>query len=565
MRQRILLPLVVFAFALGFIASAHAANEGQADLDKATELKITANDLRDLNQVVELLESALDKGLDADNTDFAEKMLAGTLLQRATAVSGALLSQQNPALRADRRWSDMRQFAITDLRRVVSLDDKQIDAYMLLGRLMTIPPIDQNGARDALTKVIEADDELPPNVRAEAYVMRGAVQRLSERRQADFDKAIELDPEKLEYRLLRARHYYAEKEFDKALADVDEALKQDPDQFATHELRALVLLAAEKPQEALESFNKASELAPNEVSPFQYRGELYRQLGDTDKALEQLARAIELAPNNHISHALRAELLFQDNKPEAALKDIDAALKIQPGFLQGLLLRVRILEKLDRTDEAITQLEQLAQAIPNEPSIQLQLAFYYIEKNRIQDAIEKLSLVIRQDNSNELALRMRGDQYLSIGKHAEAIADFEAALVQSPEESGVLNNYAWTLATSPVDDLRNGKRAVELATKACELTEYKLPHILSTLAASYAEAGDFDKAIEWAQKAIDLDKAEHEGEHADDLKKELASYQAKKPFRELQQLKEGEVKEQEKKDLSATPSATPAPGRTIDF
>src|SRR5690606_517865 len=149
---------------------------------------------------------------------------------------------------------------------------------------------------------------------------------------------------------------------------------------------------------------------------------------------------------------------------------------------------------------------------------------------------------------------MRGDQYLSIGRHAEAIADFELALAQAPEDSGVLNNFAWTLATSPTDELRNGKRAVELATKACELTEYKMPHILSTLAASYAEAGDFDKATEWAQKAIDLDKTENEGLHQEDLKKELASYQAKKPFRELQQLDESQ--KQEEKDLLAPPSQT---------
>ena len=47
------------------------------------------------------------------------------------------------------------------------------------------------------------------------------------------------------------------------------------------------------------------------------------------------------------------------------------------------------------------------------------------------------------------------------------------------------------LATSPDAKLRNGRRAIELATRACELTKYKAAYILSTLAAAYAETGDF--------------------------------------------------------------------------
>jgi tetratricopeptide (TPR) repeat protein len=561
MCQSIARLMIVFALTLGTCSFAPAANEGQSDLDKATELKVTASDLSDLNQVVELLEAALEKGLDADNTDFAETMLVGTLLQRATAVSSALLAQ--PVQNADRRWSDMRQFALIDLERAVSLDDKQYEAHMLIGKLQSLGG-DRNAAKTALTKVVDAPDELPAPMRAEAHALRGAVQRLPENRAADFDKAIELDPENNEYRLLRARHHYTQEAWDKALDDIDDAIKAKPEDFTAHELRALVLLAQKKPEEALESFNKASELSPQEVSPYQYRGELYRQLGDMEKAVEQLNKAIELSPENFLSLAMRAELLLRDGKPEEALKDAEAALKIRPDFIRGHLLRAGILQELDRGDEAFQQLEQLSQLVPNDPQVQLQLAVYYIEQKRTTKAIDMLSRVIELDSNNAIARRLRGDMYLTVGKHAEALADFEVALAEEPEESGVLNNYAWTLATSPIDELRDGKRAIELATKACEITDYKAPHILSTLAASYAETGDFDKAIEWTQKAIEVDKAEHEAIHEADLKNELASYQAKKPFRELQQPEESDDEKLED-EAFAPPSTTPAPARTIDF
>ncbi len=131
-----------------------------------------------------------------------------------------------------------------------------------------------------------------------------------------------------------------------------------------------------------------------------------------------------------------------------------------------------------------------------------------------------------------MAMRRRGDAYLSVGQQADAIRDYEAALAIQPDETGLLNNLAWVLATSPTDELRDGKRALELAQRACQLTDHKLPHMLSTLAACYAELGDFAGAIEYSEKAVALDPEEPQ------LANELASYRDKKPWREIQETKE---------------------------
>jgi tetratricopeptide (TPR) repeat protein len=126
-------------------------------------------------------------------------------------------------------------------------------------------------------------------------------------------------------------------------------------------------------------------------------------------------------------------------------------------------------------------------------------------------------------------MRGRGDVYLNHGRQAEAIADYERALKLQPKDYGILNNLAWVLATSPDAKIRNGKRALELAKVAADVTEYKLAYILSTLAAAYAESGDLPSAIKWSTKAVELS----DKEHAEALKKELESYKAGKPWREL--------------------------------
>ncbi|MEO8269010.1 MAG: hypothetical protein ABI557_04775, partial [Aureliella sp.] len=181
-----------------------------------------------------------------------------------------------------------------------------------------------------------------------------------------------------------------------------------------------------------------------------------------------------------------------------------------------------------------------------------QLASYYQLDKRPRLAIQLLDQLLESDPENAAALRSRGDAKLSVNMQQEAVDDYEAAIKMmeskrdqaDPEEfkedySGLLNNLSWVMSTSPKDELRDGKRALELALKACEATDYEAPHILSTLAAAYAETGDFDNARKWASKAVELgDEQKHE--QTEQLEKELESYEADKPWREKQETEENE-------------------------
>ena len=188
--------------------------------------------------------------------------------------------------------------------------------------------------------------------------------------------------------------------------------------------------------------------------------------------------------------------------------------------------------------DAIADMESVLEKDPTNVAFRLQLASYYIQDKRPTKAIDIFTKILEEDESHAVARQARADSFLSLGKHAEAIADFEIVLKAKPEDDGVLNNFAWVLATSPDDKLRDGKRAVTLGTKACEATEYKKAHILSTLAAAYAETGDFESAKKWSKTAVELGGKDDEVD--EQLKNELESYEQKKAWREKQEVKEKE-------------------------
>jgi tetratricopeptide (TPR) repeat protein len=112
------------------------------------------------------------------------------------------------------------------------------------------------------------------------------------------------------------------------------------------------------------------------------------------------------------------------------------------------------------------------------------------------------------------------------------IEQWETSLEIDPNDGNALNNLAWVLATHPDDAIRNGKRAVELAEKAISLPGGVVPIVLRTLAAAYAEAGDFSKAMDTLQHAIDLAAAQNNTSLLATLRHEMELYQTRAPYRE---------------------------------
>jgi Flp pilus assembly protein TadD len=91
---------------------------------------------------------------------------------------------------------------------------------------------------------------------------------------------------------------------------------------------------------------------------------------------------------------------------------------------------------------------------------------------------------------------------LDIGEASEARKALETAAHVQPRDPVILNELAWMLATSSDAKIRNGRKAVSLATKACQLEGWTDSYTIDTLAAAYAEAGQFNEAVRYEQLAM---------------------------------------------------------------
>ena len=145
------LPLgLLFAALVVFAARLPAGeNDGQDDLDKATEKKLSAESLADLSEVLKLCESAMKKGLSPDNNKFADNLYTSTLFQRGRILTGAIFDRKegtNP------RYKQLREDALADLEKVVKRDPKSGEAELMIAKLQALPDGDH-------AKAIKAADQ----------------------------------------------------------------------------------------------------------------------------------------------------------------------------------------------------------------------------------------------------------------------------------------------------------------------------------------------------------------------------------------------------------------------
>jgi len=246
------------------------------------------------------------------------------------------------------------------------------------------------------------------------------------------------------------------------------------------------------------------------------------------------SQGVLIDTNSNLGTGIGAELLG-DYKEAVRLLTQAIADERADGFKLALAHRFRGLayKNLGRRDDALRDFLEVIRLQP-----QLDLGYYdagviYNLQDRYRDAIEMMTHAIAlQKDTRGLARRRseRGNAYFHLGDFKRAQSDFVAALRLNRGDPDVLNNVAWFRATCPDANFRNGKEAVELATRACTLDKWKDADQIDTLAAAYAETGNFAEAERYQQKAMAL-LSENEALRPK-FRARLEQYRAKEPVRQ---------------------------------
>jgi len=301
-------------------------------------------------------------------------------------------------------------------------------------------------------------------------------------------------------------------------------------------MRGVVRLENEDLDHALADFDESLKLDQNSAPALIARASLWLWKGRLDQAIADATRAIELNPRNAYAFVERGVFYYDMKQYDKALHDFDAA--VERGFKGAVIEIGRGMIDLQKGDLKKAQAEfyQALRIDPKHPDAYCGSASIYMMRGDTKRALKVLDQAVELDPQSADSHGNRAIILLSIGKYDKALEDLDDVLRVAPSSVRAHRERAWILATCPVDKIRNGEEAMKSAAKACELTGWNEPHALMTLAAACSEAGDFDGAVKWQQKAIELlsDKAPEKREY----RKTLERYQGKKPYRRLTVLEE---------------------------
>jgi Tfp pilus assembly protein PilF len=275
-------------------------------------------------------------------------------------------------------------------------------------------------------------------------------------------------------------------------------LKVTPNNYAVHADYAAFLLNASQLQLARAECVKSIQIEPNYGWSHHVLGSISLLEGQLDEADAELRKALRLDPARADVHLDLGKVALRRNLPVEAAAQFSAMLELEHSNPQAHVGLGQALAIQGRLDDARAQYAEALRLAP-----------------QFAEAHHQLAVVLALQHNI-----------------AEAVLEYRTALAINPDRPETLNNLAWILATDPRAEIRRGAEAVQFALAACKLTRNQDPLMLGTLAAAYAESGNFDQANATAQQAHDLAAAQRKTDLAARNLKLLEIYRAHRPYHE---------------------------------
>jgi len=284
---------------------------------------------------------------------------------------------------------------------------------------------------------------------------------------------------------------------------------------------------------AIDFFTKAIRNNSKASWDFNNRGVLYSKEYKYNKSIADFSEAIRLDPKNVDAFYNRGKARFLDFDIYKAIADYSEVIRLDPTHAEAYISRAYVQREVEEFDKAIADYSKAIRLNPKNTFAYRCRGDTWDMKGDYDKAITDFTEVIRINPKYGVAsaYNRRGEVRERKGEYGKAIADFTEVIRLNPKYGLVESAYrrlSWIYATCPDKKIRDGKKAVENGTKACELTDWKYDKYIDTLAAAYAENGQFEEAIKWEEKAIELAYEFHKAP----FRSRLELYKSGKPYRQ---------------------------------
>ena len=292
--------------------------------------------------------------------------------------------------------------------------------------------------------------------------------------------------------------------------------------------RAVAAAAEGDHERAIELYEEVLEANEADAEAhFRLAGSLL-VLGDSARGERHLRRAIELNADHPGAHFALAMFLASEGRRTEGAQHLERAVDLAPENLPWRLQRAQMRAASGNTAGAIAELEQIVDLDPGMIEARRMFSAVLVGTGRTEDAAAQLQALVALTPDDLQARFNLGLMLFETGRYAEARRALDEALSRFPADLATRHLLARLLAVSPDEAVRDGARAVELAQSVVD-EQPALDH-LETLAMALAEAGRFDDAVAWQERALERERAEAGGNSSQRLDR-LALYQARQPLR----------------------------------
>lgn len=306
--------------------------------------------------------------------------------------------------------------------------------------------------------------------------------------------------ERAEAYALAALAYAHQGKISRAGALLQEVEMYSEDVAHIYAVRGVIAFSQKRNGDAEAYFQKAYGIDPDNFESVVYQFKLADKKGETGTAYFWLEKAIALRPEQLDLQMAQARLLQRFGQPSAAEGVYSALLVRDPYNAVILNNRAYCRIALGKLEAAFADLSAALKVNGEYSDALMNRAALWRITGNFSEALNDLDRAVNLSPTDTRLLVSRMQTLRDMGRFMLAKQDMESILAQSNSIQAV-NEAGWFLATCPEGAVRDGKRAVKLLLPIVKLSN-RHPRVLDSLAAAYAESGDFDKAVIIQQEAI---------------------------------------------------------------